>query len=873
MAEDWYNCRWRLGLASWLVLVWALANSRNDVFAQITPDRTLGDESSVVTPNESIKGVESDRIEGGAIRGANLFHSFEQFNVSEGKGAYFTNPTGVENILSRVTGNNPSNILGRLGVLGGNANLFLINPNGVIFGENASLDVRGSFIVTTANAVGLGERGFFSASEPETSNLLEVDPSALFFNAVAAQNIVNQSQASGLSGETNSIGDPVGLQVPTDKTLALIGGNAILSGGNLTAAGGQIELGSVSKEGEVSLEKQGETWRFGYDRVDNFGDIRLQDGAIVDATGESGGKIQIHASRLEMTQRAFIFSDTQGTGEGEEIFVRTSDAIALSKESRITADVLDTATGNGGDITLETERLSLRDGSLVSVSNASSTSSNSQSGDLKVNVSESIELIGVGISPATGQLIPSSLFAQTEGVGNAGNLTIKTGRLLVRDGAIVSTNTFGEGRGRNLTVTANLIDLAGTSPNGIPGGLFAETGGTEGTGDAGNLIINTGRLVIRDGAVVSASTFSEGRGGNLTVTASDSIDLEGFLSGLFAQSQIGTGDAGNLTIKTGHLNIQDGAQVSASTFSEGKGGNLTVTASDFIDIKGASPDGEFLSGLFVQSRGTGNAGTLDVTAKTIRLDDRGVIRANTRSSQGGDITLEVRDLLLLSGGSRISAAGVPDTNGTTLTADEGSFGNGGNITINIPFIISVPEENSDIVANASTGRGGNITINTSGLFGIEERDPRTSFSDINASSELGIDGIVEINRIDFDPTREAITIPSLQTEAQIVQACQPGENQAQSQFIVVGRGGLPDSPSQTLSSDTIKVDWVTIAPQTTQEQNNEDVVSTSRRDRIVEAQGWKRDRNGKTVLIASTSNTQSQGSRSLSNGCPATSSN
>jgi filamentous hemagglutinin family protein len=858
MAKDWCNCRWRLGLASWLVLVWALANSRNDAFAQITPDRTLRGESSVVTPNESIKGVDSDRISGGVIRGANLFHSFEQFNISEGQGAYFTNPTGVENILSRVTGNDPSQILGRLGVLG-NANLFFINPNGVIFGENANLDVRGSFIVTTANAVGLGDRGLFSASEPETSNLLEVDPSALFFNAVAAQNIVNRSQASGLNGETNSNGAPVGLQVSTNKTLALIGGNAILSGGNLTAAGGQIELGSVSGNGEVSLDRQGETWRFGYDRVNNFGDIRLQDGAIVDATGESGGKIQIQASRLEMTQRAFIFSDTQGKGKGEEIFVRTSDAIALSKESRITADVLDTASGNGGNVTLETKRLSVRDGSLVSTSNASSNNSNSQSGDLRVNVSESIELIGVGISPAMGRPIPSSLFAQTKGVGNAGDVTIKTGRLLVRDGAIISANAFGEGRGRNLTVTADFIDLAGIGPDAsFPSGLFAETGGT---GDAGDLTIDTKRLVIRDGAVVSASTFTEGRGGNLTVTASDSIDLDRFPSGLYAQSQVGTGDAGNLTINTGRLNIQDGAQVSASTFTEGQGGNLTVTASDVINIEGRSPDGEFSSGLFVQSRGTGNSGNLDVTANSIRLDDKGIITANTKFVRGGDVTLKVQDFLLLSGNSEITAAGVTQTGGT---------GNGGNITINTPFIIAVPQENSDIVANASTGTGGNIKINASGIFGIEERDRDTDFSDINASSEFGTDGIVEINAIEFDPTREAVTIPSLQTEAQIAQACQPSENQAQSQFIVVGRGGLPDSPNQTLSSDAVRVDWITMDSPTAQEENNAEVVSTPKEDRIVEAQGWKRDRNGKTVLTASALETQNNWS--VSNDCQANSS-
>jgi filamentous hemagglutinin family protein len=110
--------------------------------AQITPDNSLGNENSVVVPNQNINGLDSDRIDGGAIRGSNLFHSFQEFNIDNGRGAYFSNPENISNILTRVTGNNLSKILGTLGVLG-NANLFLINPNGIVFGPNARLDVGG----------------------------------------------------------------------------------------------------------------------------------------------------------------------------------------------------------------------------------------------------------------------------------------------------------------------------------------------------------------------------------------------------------------------------------------------------------------------------------------------------------------------------------------------------------------------------------------------------------------------------------------------------------------------------------------------------------------------------------------------------------
>lgn len=152
IAKSWLSrcCQWQVG--GYVAIVGTLSvGVSQGVLAQIVPDNTLGAEGSVVTP-DVIKGIQGDRIDGGASRDANLFHSFSDFNVGEGRGAYFGNPTGIENILTRVTGGNPSNILGRLGVLG-EANLFLINPNGIVFGPSASLDVQGSFVATTANAI------------------------------------------------------------------------------------------------------------------------------------------------------------------------------------------------------------------------------------------------------------------------------------------------------------------------------------------------------------------------------------------------------------------------------------------------------------------------------------------------------------------------------------------------------------------------------------------------------------------------------------------------------------------------------------------------------------------------------------------------
>ena len=164
--------------------------------AQIVPDNSLGNENSVVTPNVNIRGINSDRIDGGAVRGSNLFHSFQEFNIREGRGAYFSNPDNIVNILTRVTGGNISQILGTLGVLG-NANLFLINPNGIVFGPNARLDVGGSFFATTADGI-LFENGFeFAASNPEAPPLLTINmPLGLNIRENPGA-IVNQTVATG----------------------------------------------------------------------------------------------------------------------------------------------------------------------------------------------------------------------------------------------------------------------------------------------------------------------------------------------------------------------------------------------------------------------------------------------------------------------------------------------------------------------------------------------------------------------------------------------------------------------------------------------------------------------------------------------------
>ncbi|KYC37714.1 hypothetical protein WA1_04130 [Scytonema hofmannii PCC 7110] len=236
----------------------------NEVIAQVQPDGSLGRENSIINSIDSL----NQRVDGGAIRGANLFHSFQEFNIGEGRGVYFANPDGINNILSRVTGGNASNIFGKLGVLGG-ANLFLLNPNGIVFGENASLDIQGSFVATTADAIEFGEQGNFSATQPQQSRLLSIAPGALFFQQVRSQpgNIVNRGNLAvgkdftvaadnlDLQGQLLAGGNLnlQGTSIIELKNAEAKGNNVGIQAGSLNMSRSLIEVNSSSQEKTGSL--------------------------------------------------------------------------------------------------------------------------------------------------------------------------------------------------------------------------------------------------------------------------------------------------------------------------------------------------------------------------------------------------------------------------------------------------------------------------------------------------------------------------------------------------------------------------------------------------------------------------------------------
>ena len=281
--------------------------------AQITPDNTLGTESSVVNQLNQLKSL----IEGGAVRGENLFHSFQEFNVGNGQSVYFVNPEGVNNILTRVTGDNMSQILGTLGV-NGNANLFLLNPNGFIFGPNAKLDLNGSFTATTGD-IQLGEDGVFSATDIEGSSLLSVKPEALFAN---------------FQGQ---IENRANLVVRDGQNIILMA-DKVVNTGNLTAPGGMIKLqgNEVVISGNAVIDVSGDE-RAGAIAVQGIDEVNIGENASLTADtflSGDGGVIEITSQgKVEFLGNISSKGDNPGTVTIDAPTVINNGAIDLGVEN------------------------------------------------------------------------------------------------------------------------------------------------------------------------------------------------------------------------------------------------------------------------------------------------------------------------------------------------------------------------------------------------------------------------------------------------------------------------------------------------------------------------------------------------------------
>ncbi len=792
----------------------------------------------------------------------------------------------------------------------GNAGNVNINVTGVVDIAGAKNRLRsGIFSNVGTGAVGNGgnitiNSGSFKLRDGaglQTSTSGLGNAGNVTLRALDAVFLTGQRTAILSTVESGGVGKGGNIDINA-ATLSLIDGAQLATatrGASATATAGGGDAGNVNINVTGSVDIAG--------KKNGFASAIFS--SVDDGTVGNGGNITIDSGSFSLRDGAQLSASTFGQGNAGNVTVSAKDAVELASTS-IRSTVEPRGEGKGGNININAATLSLIDGAqLLTFTRAASATQPAvrrDAGNVNVQVTGAVDIAGEKNGIYSGILS----FVQTGTVGNGGNITINSGSFSLRNGAQLQAFTSGLGNAGNVAVSAkdtfSLVDaiiFSSVEPGGegkggninIDSGEFSLRDGAQlqaftsglgnagnvtvsakdtlslvdaiifssvesgGVGKGGNIDINAATLRLTDGAQLATATRGAsatqpaGRGdaGNVNMKVTGAVDIAGekntLASGILSSVETGTvGNGGNITIDSGLFSLLDGAGLTASTLGQGNAGTIKINTAAQVNISGKSSN-LFTSGLFVESQSpTGTAGNIIVTSPRITLDNSGTLNAESASGNGGDINLET-DLLLLRRGAQIST-----TAGTAQTG-----GNGGNINIDASsgFIVAVPNENSDITANAFTGAGGRVNIKANGIYGIEFRESPTPLSDITASSEFGTQGTVELNTPGIDPNSGLVNLPTVAVDTQIAQGCySPGY--AQNSFIITGRGGLPPNPREAFSSNIVRPEWATLGPSNdinSQQTIKEKPPIPTPPAPIVEATGWGTNSKGEIVLTANAS--------------------
>ena len=939
-------------------------------YAEIIPDDTLGNESSVVVPQSSTSdkpnGIASQRIEGGATRANNLFHSFSEFSIPDQSQVYFASPTGIDNIITRVTGSNLSDISGTLGTDGG-TNLFLLNPNGIIFGQNSQLDLAGSFLATTADSY-IFNNGFdYSASNPEAPPLLTVDiPVGLQFGSNVGA-IVNRSRIlpneANLDATKSEPIIPEGLRSDRGQNLSLIGGKVVLEGGYLNTSQGKIELGGVGENSKVGLIARENNWDIDYTGVTEFADIRVNQQGGIDG-GKTGGsqinltgknisfgydldtiaelgyeiedffsfeslplldelspdKTQIVAHNLDndissqininavdtfsiidpgKEEKNFL-THTFGRGDAGNIEINSNTIIMYG--ASIESSTLAGATGDSGSINFVANNMSIQYGG-----GGVNTFSQGSGGLIHLDIEEDVKLQFGGFGAEVGdrgdggtiqvetkdlEIRFGGFGSDSRGAGKGGRIQIDAEDLEIRFGGFgVSTFADGDGGTIDLNIANNLKVSQGgfgadTLAEGNGGSIEIDTQNLElinagmgvnsrGTGQGGEINIKAESIVFKDGVIGAESgTNSDARniderglqekfnsrnagdGGNISIEAQNML-IDG---GNVTTSTVGTGNAGNINLQVDTFeaigNLESDLPIGINSFTEGggSGGTIFIDARDFklskeavvtassTDVGQAGDIRLDVAGLLelfdegaieVNGGMNGKPGNIEIQGQDIRLNRNSIISANTSQGTQGNISITGNNLFL--------------RDRSKIITDASQDATGGNIFIDLKDNL-IGFNNSQITASAEQGKGGNINVNTRGLFFSAD-------SRIDASSDLGVDGLIEVNTLAIDPNSGLTQLPTepIDPSLYLSQGC---SSDRQYEFVSAGRGGLPANPIKEIAQNIFIPDLGNIDVDLESIPNLKSLTSISdRTNPIVEAQNWKVNQQGKVELIAHTNKT------------------
>ncbi len=773
-----------------------LAANNNILLGDVSTSPFLGNFSN------SKSGQISARTTNGSIRAGNLITT-----ASFGDG-------GTINLVAQNGNINTSNLdtrslgVSAFGGIGGISSLSGVGGRIILDATNGTIDTGNLDTSASGTTSGFGPSRF-SNIQAGAINLTTVngDIRATNFNAnVSAPSDEGRAGTITLSA-TNGRVDVGNLSAVANTltgrlrdggaiTVSATGGDLVLKdllASSFNGGGSDIQLrsdGSILTGSLVTTGKLGS------------GNIQVATGGVF-AVGNSSG-----ANALNI-----LSSDTFGSGRSGDIQI-DAQSISLSQGSQISASTH--SSGNGGNITLFAP-------ALVQFSGASAGGSlPSVPTGVTGGASDSVYLGGyipTGVSSqATNPnlIFPSGVFSQAtiNSTGNAGNITITTGQLLVQDSAAIGVTTFGQGNAGSVNILAQDIGLdngsifSGVAPgsvstsgtialqgirtlqatnsrisvstdSGVAGNVTItadqgnapsirlnnstiEAAARQAAGQAGGVAITTPTLALSDSKVIT-SNLNATRGGSVTFTNLDSFTALNSLISASTESGVG----GNVAI-TG-VNLQLNNSAIAATTASGSAGNLSINASGNVGLNNNSR-------LTVAATAGGTAGNLTVQAGKIRIN-QSEITVSSPTGPSGNLTLSTPDLRLNRGtlsaetggsgsGANITLEGLREPlilrNGSLISARALGNANGGNITILSPaFILGPALEGNDIIANAISGNGGKITITTNTIFGLTLRPGRTPRSDITANSETGASGSVDLNTTNLASNEDLVQLPNL----------------------------------------------------------------------------------------------------------------
>ncbi|MDM8550211.1 filamentous hemagglutinin N-terminal domain-containing protein [Desulfobacterales bacterium HSG2] len=795
-------------------------------------------------------------ITGGTQRGGNLFHSFGKFSLHSGERAVF-HDAGTENTIGRVTGGEYSWINGN--ITSAAENLYLLNPAGLMFGPDASLDLGGSFHVSTADYLRLGENDRFYAV-PRANDVLSVAaPSAFGFLDGDAGAVTFEGR--GEISEQELSDNPPGLRVSEGETISVIGGDIeirkgtylmidtespnpadpfgdpveiprITATGSLSAPEGQISMASVASGGEVVPTESGPD----VSSHEKLGNISMSDNSLLDVSGQGAGSIfvrggrfvasgsglhsenmgerdagsvSVEAEEISFTNGAYIDGNTYGGGRGSDVTLKSSGSVTFGGENSLgdaSRIVLETHSGNEGaghcgSLLIEADDdISFRDGTMIS----NVTFGRGNTGDVTLRAKGSLSFSGQnGDFYRTGLILRFlgeyrernsggifSYISPKSSGGSGGDTLLEAGDITFSDGCSIHSATLGPGSGGDITLRAagpvSVSDSVGPDiwRGGISSSAFTPGEGAE-VGDAGNILVEAGKLTLEDGRFITSSSvvanggMKSGKAGDVTILVSGEVRLSGASS--FPDSQMApgsfvssicedktgdgsTGDAGKVFLEAGSLILEGGGTISAGTHSTAKGGNVEIRVHDSVRISGKSPvicseAGEcgqgydavsaIDAGSHRSSTDAGSGGKISLSAEELILTDSGAISTLTRGGgDAGDINLEVSRLELdneaviasvsesethggAAGTITVDADSVRVSDNSSMTAEAGSGGSG-RITVTAETLIL--EEGSWIIARTlGEGDAGDINLEVSRL----ESDNNSGISSSTMSETHG----------------------------------------------------------------------------------------------------------------------------------------